>query len=99
LSSRPTSKFLVGSVSGLKPGATGTERRELIAIEEDALTGSSGRVTRNDELPSPCGVASALPSDSFSRTLAVALPDFEARGVREAPAFPGRGFSSTFCVA
>jgi hypothetical protein len=48
----------VGSVCGLKPGGIGTERRELIATEAEALTGSSGRVTRKGALPSPVGVTS-----------------------------------------
>src|ERR1700722_12367621 len=46
LSSRPARKFFEDCVSGLKLEGIGTERRELIAIEEELLTASSGRVRK-----------------------------------------------------
>jgi len=42
----------------IETGGNGTKRRELIATDEDALTGSFGRIARNGELPPRGGVAS-----------------------------------------
>jgi hypothetical protein len=61
LSSRPASKFFADCVSGLNPEGIGTERLEMIAIEEELLTASSGKVRTEGGGASGVGLAGSSP--------------------------------------
>ena len=75
MSSRPACRFFGDCVSGLKPEGIGIERLELIAIAEELLTASSGKVKREGE-----GACRIGPLGSAAGGLGEALVSAEVGG-------------------